>query len=166
MSCWRLRLPRVSREVNARQPCRAKRCNRESSGTYGDARPDRNVQTSTTGGSQPLPRRVAKLRARDSCTVYGADRRTTISLTSIAKPCGHRFAGDSTGLKGALSSKGRCVTCIKRADTASVCSVKRKRSADRTTMDYYVVMRLKLRLRVIEWSSARESLHDRRNRTP
>ena len=55
---------------------------------------------------QPLPRTVAWLRARDSCAVYGADRRTTISLTSIAKPCGHRFAGDSTGFKGALPERG------------------------------------------------------------
>jgi len=77
-----------------------------SSGTCGDAQSDRNVQTSTKGGAQPLPRTVGSLRARDSCAVYGADLRTFISLTSIAKPCDHRFAGDSTGFKGALPERG------------------------------------------------------------
>ena len=39
-------------------------------------------------------------------------------LTDTSKPCGHRFSGDLTGF-GALASEGRCVTGIKRADTAN-----------------------------------------------
>jgi hypothetical protein len=38
---------------------------------------------------------------------------------NTSKPCGHRFSGDLTGF-GALASNGRCVTSIKRADTANV----------------------------------------------
>lgn len=37
----------------------------------------------------------------------------------ISRPCGHRLSGDEAGF-GALTSVGRCVTCIERADTASV----------------------------------------------
>jgi hypothetical protein len=40
-------------------------------------------------------------------------------FTRISQPCGHRFSGDLTGF-GALASKGRCVTGIRRADTANV----------------------------------------------
>jgi hypothetical protein len=47
-------------------------------------------------------------------------RATAINfLTNIPEPRGHRLSGDEAGL-GALASKGRCVTGIKRADTANV----------------------------------------------
>ncbi len=59
--------------------------------------PEGRIATATVNGG---------LRARDSCAGYGADLRTTIALACIAKPCGHRFAGDSTGLKGARPEPG------------------------------------------------------------
>ena len=39
-------------------------------------------------------------------------------LTDTSEPCGHRLSGDEAGF-GALASEGRCVTGIKRADTAN-----------------------------------------------
>jgi hypothetical protein len=39
-------------------------------------------------------------------------------LTDTSEPCGHRLSGDEAGF-GALAREGRCVTCIKRADTAN-----------------------------------------------
>ena len=53
------------------------------------------------------------------CVMHIAERPEGRLLTDTSEPCGHRFSGDLTGF-GALASEGRCVTSIKRADTANV----------------------------------------------
>jgi hypothetical protein len=40
------------------------------------------------------------------------------NVCDYPQPCGHRLSGDLSGF-GALASKGRCVTGINRADSAS-----------------------------------------------
>jgi len=47
-----------------------------------------------------------------------AERPEGQRLTDTSGPCGHRLSGDEAGF-GALASEGRCVTSIKRADTAN-----------------------------------------------
>ena len=54
-------------------------------------------------------------------------------LTSTSRPFGHRLSGDLTGF-GALASEGRCVTGIKRADTASVNSLSRTAASNPWTL--------------------------------
>ena len=57
-------------------------------------------------------------RGIDHASHRDGDRATT-TRTRISRLCSHRLSGDVAGL-GALASKGRCVTCTIRADSASV----------------------------------------------
>ena len=51
-------------------------------------------------------------------TVPGRSAQAEVQPYEYHQPCGHRISGDLSGF-GALASKGRCMTGINRADSAS-----------------------------------------------
>ena len=57
-------------------------------------------------------------RNANYCVMRIAERPERRLLTDTSEPCGHRLSGDEAGF-GRSFERGRCVTSIKRADTAN-----------------------------------------------
>lgn len=78
--------------------------------------------------------RYGRCRLHDGDSNDAVDSRQPV-ITSIAKPCGHRFSGDSTDFRALLRAKADAITGIIRADSASVKSIRLSRLAQSSFSD-------------------------------